>query len=69
MPIGQFLYFDAIECLPEEIYRAPEAKSTTTSSIHYPVLPTEKSRYLSQEIVFGQDFQHQLGQAKYFIVS
>lgn len=68
MPIRQFLYFDAIECLPEDIYTAPDTTVTTTSSPNYPQLPTEKSRYFSQEVVFGSDFQHQLGKAKYFIV-
>ena len=69
MPIRQFLYFDAIECLPEDIYPAPDANATTSPPINHPTVPTEKSRYFSQEVVFGSDFQHKLGKAKYFIVS
>ena len=54
MPIRQYLYFDAIECLPECEYK--------------PLIPTEKSRYYSQEIIFGKDFQQRLGVTKYFLV-
>ena len=63
MPIKQYLYFDAIECLPESI-----VENSNTDSIILPDLPSEKSRYYSQEIVFGKAFQRRLGQAKYFIV-
>lgn len=69
MPIRQFLYFDAIECLPEHLYKASDAPNTTSESIQSPGVPTEKSRYFSQEVIFGPDFQQRLGQAKYFIVS
>ena len=59
MPIRQYLYFDAIECLPECVLSTDEYK---------PPIPTEKSRYYSQEIVFGKDFQQRLGLTKYFLV-
>jgi ubiquitin-activating enzyme E1 len=59
MPIRQYLYFDAIECLPERVLSTYEYERD---------LPTEKSRYYSQEIIFGKDFQHRLGEAKYFVV-
>jgi ubiquitin-activating enzyme E1 len=63
MPIRQFFYFDAIECLPENVFQASN-EPTAPSKI-----PTKKSsRYYSQEIVFGEDFQEQLGQSKYFVV-
>jgi ubiquitin-activating enzyme E1 len=54
MPIKQFFYFDAIECLPENVDQS--------------VINPKVSRYYSQEIIFGENFQHQLGQLKYFIV-
>ena len=61
MPIIQYLYFDAIECLPESVFQASE---------EVPVfkLPTKQSRYYSQEIVFGEDFQEKICQSKYFVV-
>lgn len=52
MPIKQFVYFDAIECLPANDI----------------LLPTDKSRYYSQEIIFGKDFQEKLERSKYFLV-
>ena len=67
MPIRQFFYFDAIECLPENVFQ-PSNETTSESKILK--LPTQKnSRYYSQEIVFGEDFQEKLGKAKYFVVS
>jgi ubiquitin-activating enzyme E1 len=66
MPIRQFVYFDAIECLPENLFQAPS--ETTTESPPTPQLPTKKTRYYSQELIFGVDFQKKLGQAKYFVV-
>lgn len=54
MPIRQYLYFDAIECLPEGDFR--------------PSLPAKTSRYYSQELVFGVEFQQRIGQSKYFCV-
>ncbi|CAF3290858.1 unnamed protein product, partial [Rotaria sp. Silwood2] len=68
-PIKQYFYFDAIECLPECVNDTSETNANlSTQSIFIPKLPTEKSRYYSQEIVFGEDFQHRAGQAKYFVV-
>lgn len=66
MPIRQYLYFDAIECLPENIFQAPAEGSTEAPAA--PQLPTKKSRYYSQELIFGADFQRKLGQSKYFVV-
>lgn len=59
MPIMQWLYFDAIECLPE-----------TGKEI---LLTEEKccprnSRYDGQIAVFGSDIQEKLGKQKYFLV-
>ena len=68
MPIRQFFYFDAIECLPESIFQTPSSEATTESKTILK-LPTKKTRYYSQEIVFGEDFQDRLGKSKYFVVS
>ena len=46
MPIRQWLYFDALECLPED-------KSGLTEEVCKPT----GSRYDGQVAVFGQDFQ------------
>ncbi|CAF1176997.1 unnamed protein product [Adineta steineri] len=62
MPIKQFLYFDAIECLPENVYQASDEMTFA------PKLPTKKSRYYSQEVVFGEDFQQKICKSKYFVV-
>ncbi|CAF1276826.1 unnamed protein product [Adineta ricciae] len=61
MPIRQFFYFDAIECLPEKLHQGCDED-------YKPSLPTNKSRYYSQEIVFGEDFQKTICQSKYFVV-
>lgn len=61
MPIRQYFYFDAIECLPEDVYQPSETAFN-------PTLPTNKSRYYSQEIVFGADFQEKICKSKYFVV-
>jgi ubiquitin-activating enzyme E1 len=61
MPIRQFLYFDAIECLPENVFQVSD-------EIFVPKLPTKKSRYYSQEVVFGEDFQEKICKSKYFVV-
>ncbi|CAF1279762.1 unnamed protein product [Rotaria sordida] len=66
MPIRQFFYFDAIECLPENVFQP--SNEITTESYMGPKLPTKTSRYYSQEIVFGEDFQEKLGKSKYFVV-
>ncbi|CAF4936147.1 unnamed protein product [Rotaria sp. Silwood1] len=47
MPIRQFLYFDAVECLPENVFH-PSNETT--------------------KVVFGEDFQDKLGNAKYFLI-
>ena len=61
MPIRQFFYFDAIECLPENVFQASD-------EVFAPKLPAKNSRYYSQEIVFGADFQEKICKAKYFVV-
>lgn len=80
MPIKQFFYFDAIECLPENVCQ-PVAMTTSpeeTLSSEWVTPCKDKflseqvnkmSRYYSQEIIFGKDFQHRLGQLKYFLVN
>jgi len=69
MPIRQFFYFDAIECLPEDVFQSSTEATTTTEVKSRPRLPMKKSRYYSQEVVFGVDFQEKLGKSKYFCVS
>jgi len=61
MPIRQFFYFDAIECLPENVFQE-------SGEVFSPNLPSTKSRYYSQEIVFGVDFQEKICKSKYFVV-
>ncbi|XP_037535723.1 ubiquitin-like modifier-activating enzyme 1 [Nematolebias whitei] len=58
-PLQQWLYFDALECLPEEVESVSLAKSS--------FLP-KSSRYDGQIAVFGSEFQEQLGRQKYFLV-
>ncbi len=70
MPIRQFFYFDAIECLPENVFQSPTETTRTTELKMSPKMPTKKeSRYYSQEVIFGEDFQEKLGKLKYFVVS
>jgi len=81
MPIRQFFYFDAIECLPENVCRpavAMLASLDETLSSELVILRKDDflsgkvnkiSRYYSQEIIFGEEFQYQLGQLKYFLVN
>ncbi|XP_071463175.1 ubiquitin-like modifier-activating enzyme 1 [Marmota flaviventris] len=57
MPIRQWLYFDALECLPENRVTFMEDKS----------LPCQ-NRYDGQVAVFGSDLQEKLGKQKYFLV-
>jgi ubiquitin-activating enzyme E1 len=61
MPIRQYLYFDAIECLPESVFQA-------SNEIPAFKLPSKQTRYYSQEIVFGEDFQEKICKSKYFVV-
>jgi len=57
-PIQQWLYFDALECLPES------ADDVLTEENCRPV----KSRYDGQRAVFGDAFQTKLGNLRYFLV-
>merc|ERR1719295_1834009 len=56
-PIFQWMYFDALECLPED-------KTGLTEDNCKPL----GSRYDGQIAVFGKDFQDRLGQQNYFVV-
>ncbi|KAK6625245.1 E1 ubiquitin-activating protein [Polyplax serrata] len=55
-PIYQWLYFDAIECLPKNICLSQSD-----------VMP-KNTRYDAQIAVFGSQFQEILGKLKYFVV-
>merc|ERR1719418_238880 len=57
MPIKQWLYFDALECLPEDRSGLTEESCKPTGS-----------RYDGQIAVFGQDFQAKILKQKYFVV-
>ncbi|KAK2508547.1 hypothetical protein MC885_007636 [Smutsia gigantea] len=57
MPIMQWLYFDALECLPEDKEALTEEKC----------LPRQ-NRYDGQVAIFGSDLQEKLGKQKYFLV-
>ncbi|XP_011672400.2 ubiquitin-like modifier-activating enzyme 1 [Strongylocentrotus purpuratus] len=57
-PIKQWVYFDALECLPED-----ESATPTEASCQ----PTN-SRYDSQTAVLGADFQKKMAAQKYFMV-
>ncbi|XP_056665926.1 ubiquitin-like modifier-activating enzyme 1, partial [Monodelphis domestica] len=57
MPIMQWLYFDALECLPED-------KETLTKANCYP----RQTRYDGQVAVFGSDLQEKLGKQRFFLV-
>jgi len=54
-PIQQYLYYDAIECLPENDLTEEDCKPLGT-------------RYDKQIAVFGREFQEKLGNLRYFIV-
>jgi len=56
-PIYQWMYFDALECLPKD-------KSVLTEETCKP----QGSRYDGQIAVFGADFQQKLGAQNYFVV-
>ncbi|XP_045498764.1 ubiquitin-like modifier-activating enzyme 1 [Colias croceus] len=56
-PIVQWLYLDAIECLPKDKALLTEENCKPTGS-----------RYDGQVAVFGKDFQKRIGELKYFIV-
>ncbi|XP_043833789.1 ubiquitin-like modifier-activating enzyme 7 [Dromiciops gliroides] len=55
MPLDQWLYFDALECLPED--GKPPLRSEARDC-----------RYDGQIAVFGDDFQKKLGTQRYFLV-
>ncbi|XP_013411882.1 ubiquitin-like modifier-activating enzyme 1 [Lingula anatina] len=57
-PIQQWLYFDGLECLPEN------ADEVLTEEMCKP----RNSRYDAQIAVFGDEFQKTLGSQKYFLV-
>ncbi|XP_039706393.1 ubiquitin-like modifier-activating enzyme 1 [Pteropus medius] len=57
MPIMQWLYFDALECLPEDKEALAEDKC----------LPCQ-NRYDGQVAVFGSDLQEKLGRQNYLLV-
>jgi len=57
MPIKQWMYFDARECLPED-----------TSTLNEEVCKPTGSRYDGIIAIFGKDFQTKLTQQKYMIV-
>lgn len=54
-PIQQYMYFDTLECLPEEDLTEDDCKPIG-------------SRYDKQIAVFGKEFQDKLGNMRYFIV-
>ncbi|XP_047439241.1 ubiquitin-like modifier-activating enzyme 1 isoform X2 [Mugil cephalus] len=54
-PLKQWMYFDALECLPEEDHQLTECS-------------TKGTRYDGQIAVFGPAFQEKLGRMKYFLV-
>lgn len=56
-PIFQWLYFDAIECLPADRSELSEEDSRPLGN-----------RYDSQAAVFGRKFQSKIGALKYFVV-
>ncbi|KAK8750751.1 hypothetical protein OTU49_014994, partial [Cherax quadricarinatus] len=56
-PLFQWLYFDAVECLPEDTEKLYQGDCTPRGD-----------RYDAQVAVFGRDFQDKLGKLKYFIV-
>ncbi|KAM4612885.1 ubiquitin-like modifier-activating enzyme 1 [Polymixia lowei] len=60
-PLRQWLYFDALECLPETVGEEEEQLTESTFS-------PKKSRYDGQVTVFGSTFQEKLGKQKYFLV-
>ncbi|XP_075691127.1 ubiquitin-like modifier-activating enzyme 1 isoform X1 [Rhinoderma darwinii] len=59
MPVMQWLYFDALECLPDENEDSPLNEENCSP---------KKTRYDGQIAVFGSDFQERIGKQKYFLV-
>merc|ERR1719460_1831906 len=60
MPVRQLMYFDALECLPDQ----PDKLSLLTAESCKPM----GNRYDGQIAVFGQDFQAKMLKQKYFVV-
>ncbi|XP_067908159.1 ubiquitin-like modifier-activating enzyme 1 isoform X2 [Heterodontus francisci] len=58
MPLNQWMYFDALECLPEE------NEEHLIEEIYQP----RGCRYDGQIAIFGADFQEKLKTQKYFLV-
>ncbi|XP_050816018.1 ubiquitin-like modifier-activating enzyme 7 isoform X2 [Gopherus flavomarginatus] len=58
LPLAQWLYFDALECLPEQ----------GTTLLTEESCALRDSRYDGQIAVFGADFQERLGRQKYLVV-
>ncbi|KAK2862011.1 hypothetical protein Q5P01_001544 [Channa striata] len=56
-PLQQWLYFDALECLPEEEDQLAECSFSPRNT-----------RYDGQTVVFGSAFQEKLQRQKYFLV-
>ncbi|XP_042363183.1 ubiquitin-like modifier-activating enzyme 1 [Plectropomus leopardus] len=56
-PLQQWLYFDALECLPEEEDQLAECSFSA-----------KDTRYDAQIAVFGSEFQEKLARQKYFLV-
>ncbi|XP_048874261.1 ubiquitin-like modifier-activating enzyme 1 isoform X1 [Brienomyrus brachyistius] len=63
-PLQQWLYFDALECLPEEDEEDEEDGMLLTQED----CAARKSRYDGQISVFGKAFQEKLGVQNYFLV-
>ncbi|KAM3836192.1 ubiquitin-like modifier-activating enzyme 1 [Diretmus argenteus] len=60
-PLQQWMYFDALECLPEDVDEEAEQLLQGTYS-------PKGSRYDGQVAVFGSAFQEKLGEQTYFLV-
>ena len=60
MPIRQLMYFDALECLPDQ----EEKIALLTADSCKPI----GNRYDGQVAVFGRDFQNQIQKTKNFVV-
>ena len=57
-PVIQWMYFDSLECLPED-------KSELSEDLCKP----QNCRYDGQIAVFGHSFQRKMVSSKYFVVS
>ncbi|XP_069792676.1 ubiquitin-like modifier-activating enzyme 1 isoform X2 [Narcine bancroftii] len=59
LPLSQWMYFDALECLPEASEEDLAQEETFQS---------RDCRYDGQIVIFGKDFQEKLKAQKYFLV-